>query len=525
MTDQTYITPVSAHQDCHGLQSPILDGSRQPAPQACSTYPEVPYTAAVSPFAYPASCEPNLLTPISSASSPPMQHTTKFVQHYTTSPTLQGHQQPTPPATSQMFWAPTFDVSTTTSQSGSPMPTGAHDNGEEETHFGMAYVPAEASQDDIPEPPPPYFGHFGVSSRIPTEDDFYPAMDVHPHMIGRHPHQADQHRSHPQISVQEPPMMHSDLPLHPPQNPQVHALPQAPGLSPNSARSPYTPHAYPAPVPSPRASRSKLNRVSKKPNKQKSRMNTNRPDQACAGASSRASERRELTDQIQFKPGIPHEETYLLELRMKFRDTKGKTMWDQIGEAFAARFGKRPEKAALQMKLTRAKQRWVIWPTKDVSGMPHEELLRELYFEDEKERYQRIATKFNERGGGANLGFNANNIECKLVEMGLEDIWINPDTKIRPRRRPARERGGRVTKVELELQRQQYMHPFPVELTNSQREELYKQVDSRAAPDEDDTALQGSSNTYTPGANILQSPTGIQHPADNLNQYYPQHQC
>lgn len=52
---------------------------------------------------------------------------------------------------------------------------------------------------------------------------------------------------------------------------------------------------------------------------------------------------------------------------MKHEDMKGKTMWDAIAVAFAKRFGKKAEKPALQMKLTRAKQKWVIWPKKDAS--------------------------------------------------------------------------------------------------------------------------------------------------------------
>lgn len=377
MTNQTYITPVSARQDCHGLRSPALDCSRPPAQQVCpANYSDNPYTTAVSeeatlallrnpyyqrpqsvltppqvsPFAYPASCEPNLLTPISSASSPPMQHTAKLAQHYTASPTGSGHQQPTPPATTQMYWASTFDVSTTTSQSGSPMPTGPQESTEEQAHFNMAYVTGDPGQDEIPEPPAPYFGHFGVSeSRIQTDEDFYPGIGIHPQMMERH--------SHPQISVHGPSMLHSPLPLHSPQNPHHHhTLPPTPALGPDPTQSPYAPPVYPMQANSPKPPRSKVTegKVQKKASKPKARQ-TARP------------ERLEPTDQMQFKPEIPEEERYLLELRMKFKDTKGKTMWDQIGDAFAARFGKKPEKAALQMKLTRAKQRWVIWPAKDVS--------------------------------------------------------------------------------------------------------------------------------------------------------------
>lgn len=157
-----------------------------------------------------------------------------------------------------------------------------------------------------------------------------------------------------------------------------------------------------------------------------------------------------------------------------------------------------------------------------------EDLLRELYFEDEKERYQRIAGKFNERGGGANLGFNANNIECKLVEMGLEDLWLNPDTKARSRRRPAKERGGRAAsgRIEFEVRRQQQpMHSFTTEMTDAQREELYRQVDARTAVDASNTAREDSSTAYQPSMGELQTTAGLQHHVNPINQYYSQHPC
>ena len=76
-------------------------------------------------------------------------------------------------------------------------------------------------------------------------------------------------------------------------------------------------------------------------------------------------------EKVQFKPDVPEEERYLIELRLRFRDIKGKTMWDRIVTEFEKKFGKKPDKAALQMKLSRAKQKWIVWSKRDVSPVLH----------------------------------------------------------------------------------------------------------------------------------------------------------
>ena len=303
-----------------------------------------------------------------------MPHTAKLGHHYNGSPTGPGSQQPTPPATSQMFWQPAFDMSANTSQCGSPI-TAGHPQGED--HFAMAYT----HQEDIPEPPgPPYYGHFGVSASVVSDQDesmepmtsFYPIPSVQPHSLMGTPHQQQpegqhQHLEHPPLAAHVP-MAQPALSLPPPQTAEPPPEPQCPGA--DQVPSPYTSSpAYTKSAASPRSSRAKPRRA-KKPSEPKPRVSTNRIEKTtrvARGPTSPFEAPRELSDQIQFRIGVPDEERYLLELRMKHEDMKGKTMWDAIAVAFAKRFGKKAEKPALQMKLTRAKQKWVIWPKKDAS--------------------------------------------------------------------------------------------------------------------------------------------------------------
>lgn len=125
-----------------------------------------------------------------------------------------------------------------------------------------------------------------------------------------------------------------------------------------------------------------------------------------------------------------------------------------------------------------------------------EELLRELFFQDEKERYQRLAAKFNERGGGRNLGFNEKNIECQLVEMGLEALYWDENTQFRPRMRPhERRHSARKSDVQAPQlgvhQVQFYEGMGSLALTEGQKELLYEQVEARGMPDDGDSPMEG----------------------------------
>jgi len=88
---------------------------------------------------------------------------------------------------------------------------------------------------------------------------------------------------------------------------------------------------------------------------------------AARGPNSAFEAPRELGGVINLGDTAPEEERYLLELSMKHKDKKGTAMWDSMAVDFAERFGRKPEKATLQMMFRRAKQRWVTWPPKDVS--------------------------------------------------------------------------------------------------------------------------------------------------------------
>ncbi|EEY21268.1 conserved hypothetical protein [Verticillium alfalfae VaMs.102] len=64
---------------------------------------------------------------------------------------------------------------------------------------------------------------------------------------------------------------------------------------------------------------------------------------------------------------MPDTDKFLFELRAKYSDNKGKGMWDPITREYNERFKTQFDRAALQMKVSRAKSKWIQWHEKDVS--------------------------------------------------------------------------------------------------------------------------------------------------------------
>ena len=67
------------------------------------------------------------------------------------------------------------------------------------------------------------------------------------------------------------------------------------------------------------------------------------------------------------REGCPTEERHLFELRWRHRHKSGKDMWVAIRNGFNEKFNTNYDKAALQMKLKRARSKYIKWLDKDVS--------------------------------------------------------------------------------------------------------------------------------------------------------------
>ncbi|KAL1889106.1 hypothetical protein Cpir12675_005912, partial [Ceratocystis pirilliformis] len=141
------------------------------------------------------------------------------------------------------------------------------------------------------------------------------------------------------------------------------------------------------------------------------------------------SRERELTPPLKFKDNTPKSERQLLSLRRKYKDLKGTRMWDQIIDEFIDPAGKENKKAALQMRINRSKK-YLVWPKSE------EEILLQAYIKDEEQRYLRILNTMQKLGSGSYMPWSAVNVEAKLAELGLESVYVNPETNLRSRPRP-----------------------------------------------------------------------------------------
>lgn len=172
------------------------------------------------------------------------------------------------------------------------------------------------------------------------------------------------------------------------------------------------------------------------------------------------------------------EELALFQLRWEHRDKKGDSMWDLIRSGLTERFDKPYEKEQVQMKYKRARSKYIVWLSEDVSNpLPplfccslasnhvltyasQEKLLEEAWREVEKSRYQLILDKFLELGGSRNMNASPSDIEAKLVVSHKfeKDIYIEDlqDIPVRRRRQPnprnRRANGGRTDNEDNRLQ-------------------------------------------------------------------------
>jgi hypothetical protein len=306
----------------------------------------------------------NILTPVSSAGSPPTHNRTKLMQQYHPSTTAPNQQQPTPPASSRVYWNPNYPVDPSSSQGSSPMSNYPPDP---DDHLLQMRGPSGPDgEDSIPEPPEPFFGSFGVSGPPDEHELHYP--------MGGYWHMATNQMVDPRHTFDIPSTLHREIAPHPPAPELRHdrhlggdSL-QIRNITPNSS------HHYPIPPTKPKISKdrsgSRLKGTGKNRqagsfvNHQIGRTTTSK------GGPSGTAKRETSPEPLRLKDNAPEEDRFLLELRQQHHSSKGKGMWDEICKAYEARFGKRYEKAALQMKLTRAKSKWVIWSENDVSYQP-----------------------------------------------------------------------------------------------------------------------------------------------------------
>ncbi|KAH7155589.1 hypothetical protein B0J13DRAFT_229232 [Dactylonectria estremocensis] len=430
MVEQRFLS-LAQPEDLSGISNLSDGGPTTAGAPPASAYPDLNQYGAVSssPFSLTGQCDPNLLTPISVAGSPPLHQARKLVpqSQYPAPPSTPAAQQPTPPGSTKMYqqsgW-PSFDMNGESSQTSSPM---AHQAPVAPEYMDAAYLSDERR---TPAPHTNYLGAFGVSHPPETsqiEPPYYMQMG---HPVDPQHHQLmlrDDH--HMQMSVH-----HRDM----------HGAPLLNDPHPSQFR--------PARRPSPEELAAQAVIDGQRSGNGSPRR---RPVSAASGrvkkrsAKPRGQTRNPILDDPleehkncfgqevppTLKSTCPDEERCIFESRWKHRHQKGQDMWESIQNDFKNEFNKCPGKEMLQMKFKRGRAKYLEWIPKD------EDLVREAWIRVEKARYQMIYETFIELGGSRNMRLNASDIEIKVVnDLKLEEgIYMesHSDAHIRRRRKSA----------------------------------------------------------------------------------------
>ncbi|KAK4229691.1 hypothetical protein QBC38DRAFT_507972 [Podospora fimiseda] len=386
----------------------------------------------VSSFNYPAAADSSLLTPVSSAASPPLQSRASSVKpmrnyHQTAVP---GPQVPTPPNSSKMYYSG-YEVNTS-SQGSSPMTV--HPAVTESGHFDMSYMAAHSPptshhpsspKSDVPPPIDPYLGHFTVSGTNGEEVTHHSFQDYHTFNVEVAPPQA-------YLGQHPPHHMHHRMPSnggHPPVLAQPHpshfranTTPRIGGIEdlrdPSVLLGGYPSH--PALSPGRRPQQRKKPTPARKP----ARTPKSTPQIGSEGQNALDDgDKEELT----LRDDAPEDDKYLFQLRKEFISEKGKGMWEEMKAKYSEKHQGNWEKAALQMKVSRAVAKFGVWPKQEI------ERLKEAHRYFEEKRYQFILTRMKENGGCRVWDWKPQHIEAMLVKLGMEEPTV--DEKSGSRRR------------------------------------------------------------------------------------------
>ncbi|KAL6876718.1 hypothetical protein J3F83DRAFT_416157 [Trichoderma novae-zelandiae] len=414
MVEQQQYIPAGLPHTGGLAGSHSLSEARSIAPAGTSAYPEVAPFSAVSSFNVPAPCDSSLLTPISTANSPPLHHIRKLAPQYP--PSTPYTQVPTPPGSSKMYhqpWSSQFDMHAQSAQNPAPM--------NNQVPVTSEFYMTPDDRRSTPNPPTePYYGSFSVSEGADTHS-------MHQQGPQSYYMPIEMENQGSNMMIRDP--RHLTMEPHPRDMDRTHAPSLLAQSHFNNAR---------------RASTDDRSYSSRADNIRRSSSGSPRRRSIAQGSSrvkkSRSSKRQgaSFRSQQQVDPGeehkncfgqeapplikknCPEEERCIFESRWRHRHQRGQDMWDSIQGDFDKRFDKRHGKEMLQMKFKRGRAKYYEWLDEDVK------ILRAAFKKLEKDRYSIILNNFLEMGGSRNMLLSPSDIEIKIVnELKWEEsIYI-----------------------------------------------------------------------------------------------------
>ncbi|KAJ4296990.1 hypothetical protein N0V88_003906 [Collariella sp. IMI 366227] len=318
----------------------------------------------------------------------------------------------------------------------SPSPMTVNPAATEGGHFGMSNYVTQPSpvnhhhhhhpsspKTDLPPPIDPYLGHFTVSGVNEEVTHHNPLMDYNPYPVPVAPPgsymDSDLHHRMPP-SGPAPVLSHP----HPSQyrHQPAGAIEDLRGNPAIMGVNPYQPRGSLSP--------SRRTQPRKKPSRKQFR--TPKAAQHLGSDAHGHFGHDEEEEELTLRSDAPEDDKYLFQLRNKYISEKGKGMWEEMKTEYSKKHSGNWEKAALQMKVSRAVAKYGEWPERE------RQRLREAFEYFEEKRYQFIIARMKESGGCRVWDWKPQHIETQLVKMGLEEENINEKTGTRRRRKMAR---------------------------------------------------------------------------------------
>jgi len=319
---------------------------------------------------------------------------------------------------------------------------------------------------DVPPPMNPYLGHFTVSggneqevSHHPFHSYEYSNVDLDPELFGR---QQQQQLQPTHVPVSAPHHMHHHLPPVGP--PSALARPhQSPYRSDPTTRiedlrgDPMLVGHYSSHRATPRPSGGIRKKVS--PVRRPSRTPNGTPQVGTLdGQSGVVVGGDEDREKLTLGEDTPEDDKLLFQLRKEFISEKGKGMWEEIKAKYSEKHQGNWEKAALQMKVSRAVAKYGVWPQREI------ERLKEAHQYFEEKRYKMILDRMKETGGCRVWDWKPQHIEAMLVKLGIEEPTPDDKSGTRRKRKAARRRasqnGHHAQHVMADWSNGLGLHPF-----------------------------------------------------------------
>jgi hypothetical protein len=443
MGEDQYIATALPHPGGLSGHSNLAGYSEDSTASHTSSYQDLTPFSTGSTFTVPAQCDSSLLTPSSSAASPPLHQVHQRNRNYSVAPGTPQSQDAASPDDQKMYqaWANHLELNGHPSGTSSPMTNQASVS----TDYLEPYM-AEGRR--TPAPPPTYLGNFAVSD--PSE----------PHQIQQQPDSPYYHLGMSQIDHQTIPMRDAPpMTMEAAHHRSMSMVPSIPGSS-TMTNSPLPPtrqerrdslddnlfHHYTnvgsnrgpsaSPAARPKAGPSRVTKKSR-PSRRQNRARQRTLDPA---AEHKNCYGEEVPPTL--KADTPAQERCIWDARWKHRYSKGQNMWDNIWAEYDRTFEShkvprgRGARENLQMKFKRSRSKFLQWLPKD------DEILAQAWHIMEQDRYRTLLNLFTELGGSRNMCLGVEDIEVRVVHhlKFEEDLYMEAhgDVGIRRRRRVSR---------------------------------------------------------------------------------------